>query len=52
MVNALKDQGCYKVILLEIHVDTKLIIFMLGSRGGTGGPDPPPLEKSQKYRVL
>ena len=21
-------------------------------RGGTGGPDPPPPEKSQKYRVL
>ena len=26
---------------------------MLGSRGGTGGPDPPPPpEKSQKYRVF
>ena len=24
---------------------------MFGSRGGTGGPDPPPPEKSQKYKV-
>ena len=25
-------------------------LSMCGSRGGTGGPDPPPPEKSQKYR--
>ena len=27
------------------------IKFMCGSRGGTGGPDPSPTDKSQKYRV-
>ena len=43
MVNALKDQGSCKVILLEIHVDTKLIIFTRGSRGGKGVRTP--LEK-------
>ena len=52
MINALKDQGSYKVILLVIHVDTKLIIFMRGSRGGGGGRGSGPSLKTQKYRVI
>ena len=47
MVNALKDQGSYKVILLGIYVDTKLIIFMRGSREWMKVRTPPPPENQK-----
>ena len=36
---------------LRIDLNTKTSWLMRGSRGGDRGPDPPPPEKSQKYRV-
>ena len=44
---AILDTRADLLAILNLHA--ALMTDMCGSRGGSGGPDPP--EKSQKYRV-
>ena len=49
-----KGDICHIITSMPIYMQLMhaqhLLGIMHGSRGGTGGPDPPP-EKLQKYRV-